>query len=68
MKTIVTTAATLMFLAASPAMAMSCCGGGKGKAGMCAKGGAMAMNHSGMKAKKGGCCCGKMSGKMSHRA
>lgn len=68
MKTMMLTAATLMLLTASPALAMTCCGGAKGKAGMCAKGGAMAMNHSGMKAKKGGCCCDKMGGKMSHRA
>ena len=38
MKTIIATAATLMLLAASPALAMSCCGG-QGKAMMCGKGG-----------------------------
>lgn len=66
MKTIILTATTLMLLAASPAMAMSCCGGGKGKAMMCGKGG-MAMNHAGMKGKKGGCCCEGMAGNMSRR-
>ncbi|MFC7661868.1 hypothetical protein ACFQWF_02355 [Methylorubrum suomiense] len=48
-----------------PALAMSCCGGGKGKgAMMCGKGG-MAMN---MKGKKGGCCCEGMKTNMSKRA
>ena len=65
MKRLVLAASAVMLLSAAPAMAMGCCGGGKGKAGMCAKSGAMAMN---MKGKKGGCCCDKMGGRMSHRA
>lgn len=64
MKRLVLAASAVMLLSAAPAMAMSCCGGGKGKAGMCAKSGAVAMN---MKGKKG-CCCDKMGGRMSHRA
>ncbi|MEE7455967.1 hypothetical protein MPAR162_15125 [Methylorubrum populi] len=66
MKTLIASATALMLLSAAPALAMSCCGGSKGKAGMCAKGG-MAMNHAGMKGKKGGCCCDKMGGSMSKR-
>lgn len=67
MKTLVITTATLMLLSAAPAMAMSCCGGGKGKgAMMCGKGG-MAMNHASMKGKKGGCCCEGMAGNMTKR-
>lgn len=70
MKRIVLASATLLLLAASPAMAMSCCGGkGKG-AMMCGKAGAkgaMAMNHGAMKGKKGGCCCEGMSTNMSRR-
>lgn len=65
MKTFAVTTATLLMLAATPALAMSCCGG-KGKAGMCAKG-SMAMNHGTMKGKKGGCCCEGMAGGMSKR-
>lgn len=61
---VITTA--LALLSVAPAMAMSCCGGGKSKAPMCGKGG-MAMNHSGTKAKKGGCCCEGMSSNMSKR-
>lgn len=63
MKTLIAATATLALLAASPAVAMSCCGGGKGKGGMCAKGD-MAMN---MKGGKKGCCCDKMGGNMSSR-
>lgn len=60
-------ASTLMLLSAAPALAMSCCGSGKGaKAMMCGKG-AMAMNHTGMKAKKSGCCCDGMAGNTSRR-
>ncbi|GJE78524.1 MULTISPECIES: hypothetical protein [Methylorubrum] len=65
MKTLAITTATLLLLSAAPALAMSCCGGGKGKgAMMCGKGG-MAMN---MKGKKGGCCCEGMKTNMSKRA
>ncbi len=61
MKTVFATAAALLMLGAAPALAMSCCGGGKSKgAMMCGKGG-MAMNH-GRKGKTGGCCCDGMSG------
>lgn len=63
MKTLFVTAAALVMMSAVPAMAMSCCG--KGKAGMCAKGDAMAMN---MKGGKKGCCCEKMGGNMLKRA
>lgn len=65
MKKLAVMTATLVLLGAAPAMAMSCCGGGKGKAGMCAKGGGMAMN---MKGKKSGCCCEGMSSNMSKRS
>ena len=65
MKKLIATSAALVLLSAAPALAMGCCGGGKGKAGMCAKGsGSMAMN---MKGKKGGCCCEGMTGGMSKR-
>ncbi|SEO93071.1 MULTISPECIES: hypothetical protein [Methylobacteriaceae] len=71
MKRIVLASAALLLLAASPAMAMSCCGGGKGKgAMMCGKAGpkgGMAMNHGAMKGKKGGCCCEGMSMNMTKR-
>ncbi len=71
MKRIVLASATLLLLAASPAMAMSCCGGGKGRgAMMCGKAGskgAMAMNHGVMKGKNGGCCCEGMSTNMTKR-
>ncbi len=70
MKKLVVTTAALLMLSAAPALAMDCCGGGKGKgAMMCGKGG-MAMNHrhSAMKGKKGGCCCEGMSGNMSRRS
>jgi hypothetical protein len=50
----------------APAMAMSCCGGGKGKAPMCGKG-SISTGHEGMNAKKGGCCCEGMSGGMSRK-
>jgi hypothetical protein len=64
MKTPVVTNATLLMLAATPALAMSCCGG-KG-AMMCGKGG-MAMTHAGMTGKKGGGCCDGMASNMSKR-
>ena len=64
MKRLVLASAALLALSLTPAMAMSCCGGGKGKAGMCAKGG-MAMN---MKGGKKGCCCEGMAGGMSKRS
>jgi len=52
-------------LSAAPALAMSCCGGGKG-AMMCGKN-SMATSHTG-KAKKGSCCCEGMNGRnMSRR-
>ena len=61
MKKLLMTTAALVMLSAAPALAMSCCGGGKGKgAMMCGKGG-MAMNH-GSRGKKAGCCCEGMSG------
>jgi hypothetical protein len=66
MKKLTAATVALLLLTAAPALAMSCCGGGKGKAPMCGKGG-MAMNHSGMKGKKGGCCCESMGGNMSKR-
>ncbi|APX84414.1 hypothetical protein BV511_06580 [Methylorubrum extorquens] len=66
MKTLAATVTALLLLSAAPALAMSCCGGSKGKAPMCGKGG-MAMNHAGMKGKKGGCCCEGMAGGMSKR-
>lgn len=66
-KTLFVTTATLLMLSAAPALAMSCCGGGKGKgAMMCAKSGGMAMNHT-KTGKKGGCCCEGMGGSMSRR-
>lgn len=63
------TAAALLAFGVAPALATSCCGGGKGKTGMCARDGmkaGMAMNHGSMK-KKGGCCCEGMAGNMSKR-
>ena len=63
MKKLLATTAALVLLSAAPTLAMGCCGSGKGKAGMCAKG-SMAMN---MKGKKGGCCCEGMAGGMSKR-
>lgn len=67
MKTIVAATAALLLFSAAPALAMSCCGGGKGKASMCGKG-SMAMNHGSAKGKKGGCCCeGMSSANMSRR-
>lgn len=70
MKTLIAASTVLMLLSAVPAMAMSCCGSGKGKgAMMCGKCG-MAMNHAGMRSmrgKKGGCCCDGMAGNMSRR-
>lgn len=67
MKTLALTAATLLMLGAAPALAMSCCGGSKGKGAMMCGKGAMAMNH-GSKGKKGGCCCEGMAGNMSRRS
>ncbi|KQO49771.1 hypothetical protein ASF24_06160 [Methylobacterium sp. Leaf86] len=65
MKKLIATAAALMLLSAAPALAMGCCSGSKGKAGMCAKGGMAGMN---IKGKKGGCCCeGMAGGGMSRR-
>ena len=65
MKKLAAATVTLLILTAAPAFAMSCCGGSKGKAAMCGKSD-MAMNHAGMKAKKG-CCCESMGGNMSKR-
>lgn len=64
--TLITTA--FLLLSAAPALAMSCCGGGKGKAPMCGKG-SMAMNHGmkGTKGKKAGCCCEGMASNMTKR-
>lgn len=64
MKKLIATTATLLLLGAAPALAMSCCGGGKGKGSMCAKGSTAAMN---MKGKTGSCCCEGMAGRMSRR-
>lgn len=66
MKKLAATSVALLLLSAAPALAMSCCGGGKGKAPMCGKG-SMAMSHGGTKGKKAGCCCEGMSGNMSKR-
>lgn len=65
-KTLVVLTAALILMGAAPAIAMSCCGGGsKGKAGMCAKGGGMAMNTKGKKSR--GCCGDGMDSNMSKR-
>ena len=65
MKKLIATSAALVLLSAAPALAMGCCGRGKGKAGMCAEGsGSRAMN---MKGKKGGWGCEGMTGGMSKR-
>jgi hypothetical protein len=61
MKTIVAATAALLLFSGAPAMAMSCCGGGKGKAPMCGKG-SMVTNQGSTKGKKSGCCCEGMSG------
>ncbi len=69
MRKSIVTAAALLALGALPALAMGCCGGGKGKAAMCAKDGmkgGMAMNHGTIK-RKCGCCCEGMNGNMSER-
>ena len=63
MRKLFVTTAALLLLSAAPALAVGCCGG-KGKAGMCAKGG-MAMN---MKGKKGSCCCEGMGSNMTKRS
>ena len=61
MKTLIASATALLLLSAASALAMSCCGGSKGKgAMMCGKSG-MAMKHA-RKGKTGGCCCEGMSG------
>lgn len=68
MKTLVAAATALVLMGASPALAMSCCGGSKGKAAMCAKDGMTggAMGRTAMKGKS--CCCeGMSSGRMSSR-
>jgi len=71
MKRIVQAMAALLMLASSSALAMSCCGGAKGKgAMMCGKPGmkgGMAMNHAAAKGKKGGCCCEGMPMNISKR-
>lgn len=68
MKRLVLVSTALMLLSAAPALAMSCCGGSKGKGMMCGKAG-MAMNHAGMKRMKGkqACCCEGMAANMSRR-
>ncbi|KQP44025.1 hypothetical protein [Methylobacterium sp. Leaf106] len=66
MKKLIATAAALMLLSVAPALAMGCCGGSKGKSGMCAKGDMAAMKH-GTKGKKAACCCEGMGGNMSKR-
>ena len=65
MKSLFVTTAALLMLSAAPALAMSCCGGGKG-AMVCGKN-SMATSHTG-KTKKGSCCCEGMNGRnMSRR-
>ena len=66
MRKLILVTAAMVLMGSAPALAMDCCGGGKGKAPMCGKG-SMAMGHSGMKARKGGCCCEGMSGGMSRK-
>lgn len=66
MKKLILMAAAMVVMGSAPALAMDCCGGAKGKAPMCGKG-SMAMGHSGMKARKGSCCCEGMSGGMSRK-
>ncbi|CAO4134602.1 hypothetical protein [Methylorubrum extorquens] len=61
MKNLIASATALLLLSAAPALAMSCCGGSKGKGAMMCGKGRMAMNHA-QKGKKGGCCCEGMSG------
>jgi hypothetical protein len=61
MKNLIASATALLLLSAAPALAMSCCGGSKGKGAMMCVKGSMAMNHA-QKGKKGGCCCEGMSG------
>ncbi|WP_407521956.1 hypothetical protein [Methylobacterium oryzisoli] len=68
MKTLAAAVAALLLAGAAPALAMTCCGGGKGRTALCGKG-AMAMSHGmprGQKGKKG-CCCEGMSAAMSRR-
>jgi hypothetical protein len=73
-KTLVAGAAALLLLGAAPALAMSCCGGAKGKAGLCAKGDMKGSMKSGMSMSRAdskggkGCCCEGMAGKMSRRS
>ncbi len=69
MKKLVVITAALLMLSAAPALAMSCCGGGKGKGAMMCGKGSMAMNHrhGAMKGKKSGCCCESMGGNMTRR-
>lgn len=74
MKTLVAAATALMLLGAAPALAMSCCGGGKGKAAMCGRDGmksgmkgSMTMSRAEPKGGKGCCCEGMASGRMSRR-
>lgn len=69
MKTLVATATALLLLGAAPALAMSCCGGAKGKAAMCARGGmtgGLAMSRP-EKGGKGCCCEGMAPGRTSRR-
>lgn len=68
MRTLALATACLVMLGAGPALAMSCCGGNRGKAPMCGKAG-MAMSHGTMKGKKAhACCCQGMAGPMSRRS
>lgn len=68
MKMLLAGATALVLLSAAPAVAMSCCGGGKAKGAMMCGKSSMAMKHDSMKGKKGGCCCEGMSGSnMSRR-
>ena len=64
MKTLAATTAILLLLSA-PAMAMRCCGDGKGRPGICARN-ATPMGHGAVKS-KAGCCCEGMSGTMTRR-
>ncbi len=62
MKTLIAGVAAMLLLSAAPALAMTCCGGGKGKGAMMCGKGSMAMAHGSLKGKKSGCCCDGMGG------
>jgi hypothetical protein len=62
MKTLIAGTTIMMLLSAAPALAMTCCGGGKSKGAMMCGKGSMAMTQGSTKGKKGGCCCDGMNG------